>query len=169
MRVSHFTSYLVAMVALLVISGLSVGTVYADIAKGQKNYKQKCATCHSLEKGKTGLGPSLYRVVGRKAGADANFKYSKGIKVAAEKGLVWDREALIAYKKNPRKFLRKFVGSKVSNKMTNKFKKLEFRENVVDYLESLQKKERACRMPTRRLGGSRAHGRLVACRFPTWV
>ena len=111
----------------------------ADIAKGQKNFK-RCKACHSLTEGKNGLGPSLYKVYGRKAGAIAKFKYSKGIKAAAEKGLVWNRENLMGYLYYPKKFLQKYLGLKrVSNKMANRFKKEKFREDVVDYLESLNK------------------------------
>lgn len=126
--------------SVLLISLAGIGTpASADIEKGKKNFK-RCVTCHSLTEGKNGLGPSLHMVYGRKAGGVPGFKYSKGIKAAAEKGLIWNREHLMDYLKNPRKFLRKFTGKKVSNKMTNKFKKEAFRRDLIDYLESLVKK-----------------------------
>ena len=129
---------MLAIVFGLALTGLS-GPASADTAKGQKNFK-RCKACHSLTEGKNGLGPSLHKVYGRKAGAIAKFKYSKGIKAAAEKGLVWNRENLMDYLKHPRKFLQKYLGVKrVSNKMTNKFKKVNFRKDVIDYLESVSK------------------------------
>ncbi len=47
-----------------------------DIALGEKVFK-KCAACHSIVKGgKNNIGPALYNVVGRKAGAVTDYKYS---------------------------------------------------------------------------------------------
>ena len=128
-----------AVAFALALTGQS-GPASADIAKGKKNFK-RCKACHSLKEGKNALGPSLHKVYGRKAGTVAKFKYSKGLKTAAGKGLVWNRENLMGYLKHPRKFLQKYLGVKrVSNKMTNKFKKEKFRKDVIDYLESLNKK-----------------------------
>jgi len=68
------------------------------------------------------------------------FRYSKGLKQAAGKGLVWNRDTLMDYLKHPKKFLQKYLGQKrVSNKMINKYKKEKFRKDVVDYLESVSK------------------------------
>lgn len=131
-----FTSLLTGLVVVF----LTLTPAQADVEKGKKNYK-RCVSCHSLEEGKNGLGPSLYQVLGRKAGSLPKFKYSKGMKAAAEKGLVWNRENLMEYLKHPRNFLKKYLDVKsVSNKMNNKFKKEEFRKNVIDYLESLARK-----------------------------
>ena len=127
-----------AIAVALVFIGLP-GPASADVAKGKKNFK-RCVACHSLEEGKKKTGPSLYRIYGSKAAAGKKFKYSKGLKMAAEKGLVWNRETLMAYLRHPKKFLQKYLGLKrVSNKMTNTFKKKKFREDVIDYLESLSK------------------------------
>jgi len=132
-------SVLTGLVAVLLALAPATAA-HADVEKGKKNYK-RCVSCHSLDDGKNGLGPSLYRVFGRKAGSVPKFKYSKGIKAAAEKGLVWNRENLMGYLKHPRKFLKKYLGAKsVSNKMNNKFKKEKFRKNLIDYLEAEAKK-----------------------------
>lgn len=125
-----------AIAAALALAVLSAPAL-ADAAKGKKNFK-RCKACHSLTEGKNLTGPSLHGIYGRKAGAVAKFRYSKGLKMVAEKGLVWDRENLMAYLKHPKKFLQKYLGRKrVSNKMANKFKKEKFRRDVIDYLESL--------------------------------
>jgi len=119
---------------------LTLTPAQADVDKGKKNYK-RCVSCHSLDKGANGIGPSLHQVFGRKAGSLPKFKYSKGMKAAAKKGLVWNRENLMGYLKHPRKFLKKYLEVKsVSNKMNNRFKKKKFRKNLIDYLESLAKK-----------------------------
>jgi cytochrome c len=51
----------------------------------------QCRTCHMVEPGKNGAGPSLFGVVGAKAGHVAGFPYSPALKGS---GLVWDRETL---------------------------------------------------------------------------
>ena len=49
--------------------------------------------------GKKGIGPSLFGVVGRKAGAVADFHYSEANKAS---GLTWDEATLDRYIANPR-------------------------------------------------------------------
>jgi nitrite reductase (NO-forming) len=70
-----------------------------DAAAGRQVFK-KCQACHSLEPGKTILGPSLAGVVGRKAASDANFSYSPALKQTA---LTWDPATLDAYLMDPQK------------------------------------------------------------------
>ena len=124
--------------ALLATALLAVSPTLADVDKGKKNFK-RCAACHKLEEGKNAVGPSLHGVFGKPAAMAPKFKYSKGMREAAEKGLVWTRENLMEYLKDPRKFLRKFTkNKKAKNKMLQKFKNEKFREDVIDYLESLK-------------------------------
>ena len=126
-------------IAFAFVLTVLAGPAAADAVKGKKNYK-RCKACHSLTEGKKLTGPSLYKIYGRKAATMPKFRYSKGLKQAAEKGLVWNRENLMGYLKHPKKFLQKYLGRKrVSNKMVNKFKKEKFRRDVIDYLESLNK------------------------------
>ncbi len=123
--------------AVAIALGAASAPAAADLARGKKNFK-RCAACHSLVENKNGLGPSLYKIYGRSAGAVPKFKYSRSLKEAAAKGLVWNREALMDYLKHPKKFLQKYLGKKrVSNKMANRFKKEKFRTDVIDYLASL--------------------------------
>lgn len=127
---------LVLLAAFAPILVLGPGFASADVKKGEKNFK-RCMTCHTLDKGKNRIGPSLHNVFGSKAGMAPKYRYSKGMKEAAEKGLVWNRENLMEYLKDPRAFIRKFTGNKrARNKMLQKFKKEDFRKDVIDYLES---------------------------------
>ncbi len=106
-----------------------------DAAKGEKVFK-KCKACHSLKAGKNKVGPSLAGVVGRKAGAAAKYKYSKSMKAAGAKGLVWNDETLDGYLKNPTKFLRSYLDdSKAKSKMALKLKKEDDRENIAAFLQ----------------------------------
>ena len=70
-----------------------------DAAAGRLVFR-KCQACHSMEPGKTLLGPSLAGIVGRKAGADANYNYSPPMKQA---NVVWDAKSLDAYLADPQK------------------------------------------------------------------
>jgi len=70
----------------------------ANLKRGQLFYMQ-CKTCHDLEAGLPHrVGPNLNGVLGRKAGSAAGFKYSD---VLAKSGVVWDRETLDAWIRQP--------------------------------------------------------------------
>src|SRR5665213_4105477 len=71
----------------------------SDAIAGRQVFK-KCQVCHSLEPGKTILGPSLAGIVGRKSGAEAGFSYSPALKQAS---LTWDAATLDAYLTDPQK------------------------------------------------------------------
>jgi cytochrome c len=70
-----------------------------DAAAGKVLFNQKCALCHSIEQGKNKIGPSLYGVVGRKAGSLDSYNYSDAMKNANR---TWDDSTLDAYLTNPR-------------------------------------------------------------------
>ncbi len=82
-----------------------------DPARGKKVFK-KCTACHKLVAGKRAIGPSLYGMFGRTAGTVKKFKYSKDMKAAGDKGLVWDDETFVAFIENPKKFLGSKLGKK---------------------------------------------------------
>jgi cytochrome c len=71
-----------------------------DRARGERVYQQ-CYACHSVQPGEEGLpGPNLAGVVGRAAGR-ADFDYSPALRAAATGGLVWTREALDVFLRDP--------------------------------------------------------------------
>jgi nitrite reductase (NO-forming) len=72
-----------------------------DAVAGRQVFK-KCQACHSLDPGKTVLGPSLAGIVGRKSGAEPNFSYSPALKQAA---LTWDAATLDGYLLDPQKIV----------------------------------------------------------------
>jgi nitrite reductase (NO-forming) len=77
----------------------SAHTGGGDAAAGRQVFR-KCQACHSMEPGKTLVGPSLAGIVGRKAGADSNYNYSPAIK---QSNLTWDTKTLDAYLNDPQK------------------------------------------------------------------
>src|SRR5690242_18031070 len=72
---------------------LSGGLAHAegDAAAGKTVFANHCASCHTIEVGKNGFGPSLAAVFGRKAGTLPGYKYSPAM---ANSGLTWDEKTL---------------------------------------------------------------------------
>ena len=82
-----------------IVAALAPDARAADAARGKQLFEQ-CAACHSLEAGKQGLGPSLAGVVGRKAGALDDFRFSPPMKRSA---VTWTRETMSAFIAEPQK------------------------------------------------------------------
>jgi len=95
---------------------------------GEQMFQRRCGVCHSAKQGEIKTGPSLWGVVGRKAGTDPAFRYSSGLK---ESGLVWDEATLNAYVESPRRLIPKtnmsFMGERNA----------ENRSSIVAYLAGL--------------------------------
>jgi len=75
-----------ALVAFaLVALALSASTGQAaDLAKGQGAFVRQCAICHTVDKGgENRVGPNLFAVVGRRAGAVPDFKYTNAFRNTA--------------------------------------------------------------------------------------
>ena len=72
-----------------------------DAAAGETVFAQ-CRTCHLVEEGKNGVGPSLYGIVGRASGSIEGFKYSDA---NANSGVTWTPEVLYDYLEAPREFM----------------------------------------------------------------
>ncbi|MDE0056651.1 MAG: c-type cytochrome [Defluviicoccus sp.] len=111
-----------------------------DVKKGKKVFA-KCKACHRTVAGKKGVGPNLNGLFGRTAGTLAKFKYSKDMKAAGAKGLVWTEETLFTYLQNPKPFVGSFIGKKkAKTRMVFKgLKKAKDRENLIAYLKEATK------------------------------
>ena len=107
-----------------------------DVKKGKKVFA-KCKACHKTVAGKKGVGPNLNGLFGRTAGTLAKFKYSKDMKAAGAKGLVWNEKTLFTYLKNPKPFVGSFIGKKkAKTRMVFKgLKKEKDRANLIAYLK----------------------------------
>ncbi len=133
------TKYLPALAGLLMAAPAFAA---GDAAVGAKEFN-KCKACHSIvaddgtavvKGGK--VGPNLYGVFGRKAGSYPDFKYSKSMVAAGEKGLVWDEEHFVVYVQGATEFLQDYLGDpKAKGAMTYKLKKNM--EDVAAYLISV--------------------------------
>jgi cytochrome c len=99
-----------------------------DAEAGQKVFKQQCGLCHDVAAGKNRVGPSLFGVVGRKAGTVEGFHYSDGNK---NSGVTWDQATLDKYLADPR-------GTVPGTTMTYAgVKNDQQRKDIIAYLSSL--------------------------------
>lgn len=88
----------------------------------------RCATCHSVEPGRNGIGPSLAGVFGAPAAHEATFAYSQAMR---RSGLTWDAATLDAYLADPRGLV---PGTKMAFAGERSAKE---RAAIVEYLEGL--------------------------------
>ncbi len=123
----------VGVISVLVTTMLAfAGPVLAqdehEAQEGQKIFKRVCFTCHTSEKGKNKVGPSLFGVVGRKSGTAPGFAYSEAMKTA---NVIWNKETIDKYLTDPKTFVPK-------NKMAYAgVKKADERKEIIAYLETL--------------------------------
>lgn len=105
------------LAVLVLLTSTSVSHADGDAAKGEKIYV-KCKTCHDIDKGVNKVGPSLKGLIGRKAAAVPDFKYSEAMIAKGAEGVVWDEATLTVYLPDPKAFVPKtkmvFAGLKKS-------------------------------------------------------
>lgn len=87
-----------------------------------------CKSCHAVEAGKNGVGPTLFGIVGSKAGEVPGFTFSPALKSS---GIVWDREKLDTWLQGPMKMV---PGTRMVIAVPNP----EARKAIIDYLETLK-------------------------------
>jgi cytochrome c len=108
---------------------LEYASFTGDAAAGEKVFAA-CRTCHVFDEGVNRVGPSLYKVVGRKSGSVAGFAYSDANKGS---GITWTPQVLFEYLKDPKAYIpgtkMNFPGVKDDQK----------RANLVAYLEAQSK------------------------------
>lgn len=114
-----------AVLALGVTPALS--QIRGDADAGGDVFDSYCTDCHSVSpKGTNKKGPSLYRVVGRRAGSVSAFAYSAQMRGS---GIIWTPEQLASYLANPKAVvpagIMKFKG----------LSKAQDRANVIAYLQ----------------------------------
>jgi len=102
-----------------------------DPANGEKIFR-RCAVCHTVKPdAPSGVGPTLYGVVGRTTGTVEGFAYSDALVAAGEAGHVWTPEEIALFIENPKQVM---PGTKM---IFAGLKKPEERADVVAYLESV--------------------------------
>ncbi|MFK4871754.1 c-type cytochrome [Novosphingobium sp. ZW T3_23] len=102
-------------------------TEAARLAKAPPGFAT-CRSCHSVEPGKNGIGPSLFGIVGTRAGDVPGFNFSPALKAS---GVTWDRQSLDTWLQGPMKMV---PGTKMVIGVPNP----QRRKDVIDYLETLK-------------------------------
>jgi cytochrome c len=124
MTITDNKQWIIAMGALLV----SAASVAQSVEHGRKVFEE-CIACHALKPTHEDIGPSLFGVVGRKAGGSEGFRYSNAIKRSS---VVWNKEALAKFLVDPQAFLP-------GNRMPYAgLVAAEDRAAVIQYLETLK-------------------------------
>lgn len=88
----------------------------------------QCRSCHAVDPGRHGIGPSLHGIMGAKAGAAPGFAFSKALR---ESGLTWDRATMEQWLVSP---TRMVPGTRMVNRVPDPVR----RKEIIDYLETLQ-------------------------------
>ena len=101
-----------------------------NAAQGEAVAVRQCQICHSFNKGgKMVLGPNLFGIFGKPAGAVEGYKYSTALLAS---GLIWTDANLTEFLADPEQFIKgtkaKFPGVKSSKK----------RADVIAYLRNLK-------------------------------
>ena len=110
-----------------VVEAVDIKTLLAmgDMAHGEKVFK-KCSACHMIAAdGKNKIGPNLWGVIGRTAGAIDNYNYSKAMKAYAKE---WTFEEMNSYLIKPQAYIK---GTKMAFAGLRKEKD---RASVIKYL-----------------------------------
>ncbi|MFN7056780.1 c-type cytochrome [Hyphomonas sp.] len=72
-----------------------------DATRGRRVFAQ-CMTCHAVQEGRNGTGPSLYNIVGRESGTVPGFRYSQA---NLNSDVIWTEENLFDYLENPSRYI----------------------------------------------------------------
>jgi cytochrome c len=93
------------------VASLTCGIAYAALVSalattpgeaanaGPETFNSNCRTCHSTKEGDNRLGPSLNKIIGRKAGTAPDYpNYSQSLKSS---GITWDEATLDKFITNP--------------------------------------------------------------------
>lgn len=91
------------LAGLLAAGGLLLpAAAFAQQADGERLFRQRCGTCHSLEPGQNRVGPHLSGVIGRMAGSVEGVRYSAALR---ESGIVWEGGTLDTFLSAPRQMV----------------------------------------------------------------
>lgn len=113
------------MIAVAMLVAAPTFAYAGDVDKGEKVFK-KCRACHAVGEGaKNKVGPELNGIIGRKAGGEAEYKYSAAM---TESGITWDEANLDKYLENPKDLVPK------TKMIFGGIKKEEDRKDLIAYL-----------------------------------
>jgi cytochrome c len=123
---------LLAAFAAVAVFPLPLGAS-ADDGDLEISFNDHCRECHSFLKADNRLGPTLYGVVGRKAGTEPGYAYTQSLK---DSGVTWDAATLDKWIADPGAVIP-------GNGMSPPYSGLDdpaIRQRIVTYLEAISPK-----------------------------
>ena len=75
----------IAWIPAMLVGAVGVAHAGGDPARGEKLYED-CVACHPIERSVHGIGPTLYGILGRKAGEMADYRYSRALRGSGIRG-----------------------------------------------------------------------------------
>ncbi|NID05171.1 c-type cytochrome [Luteibacter jiangsuensis] len=128
-RVSLSNRCFLALFALVAGALAPPAARAGDASAGKDVFKTECAECHAVAEGRNKKGPSLFGIVGRKAGSVSDYDYSDALKHSP---WTWTTEQLHTYLSQPAK--KANPGTKMKYDGLDDAKDLD---NLISYLETL--------------------------------
>ena len=117
-----------AIVWLMVMASAAVANP-VDLAAAESQFRKSCGTCHvAVADAEPRQGPTLFGVIGRKAGSVPGFKYSPAF-AAGGGDIVWDEGTLDRWLADPQSVI---PGASMLYKQADPDK----RRLVIDYLKT---------------------------------
>jgi len=130
----------------------------ADVARGERTFKGKCTTCHTIEQGgSNGTGPNLYNTVGAEKAHHDGFAYSASLSGMEGE---WTYEALNEWLYNPAGYARGTTMSFAG------LRRDDDRINVIAYLASYTDNAPAFPDPLPAAGEEGEEGEAVDTELP---
>ena len=135
---------LVALAAAVALPVMSVDAVAMDdtkmnkkmVKRGKKAAIKQCFACHDITENKQNkVGPPLWGVYGRAAGAVEGYEYSEA-HLSKKDSIIWDEKTLDAYIIDPKALIpgNKMVYPVPGLKVMSDKK----RKNVIEFLKTLK-------------------------------
>lgn len=113
-------------------SGPSTAGNEQRVSKGKQMFEQTCAACHSTVANMNGIGPSLFGVIGRKAGSAPGYEYSAAMPAS---GIVWSPESVGKFLSGPGAFI---PGNRMARLFPSGVADAGDREAVASYLATVK-------------------------------
>ena len=113
----------------LIISFFIGSIAMASVDEGKKIFT-RCQACHSVADGQMKIGPTMFNIVGRKAGTLVGYeKFSDGMK---KSGIIWTEAKLSEFLINPKSVIpdtkMTFLGIKNPDEV----------KSLIEYLKTLK-------------------------------
>lgn len=119
----------VALLALAAAAWAPPPARAGDAGAGKDVFKSECAECHAVKEGRNKKGPSLFGIVGRKAGTLPDYDYSDALKHST---WTWTAGQLHTYLSQPAK--KANPGTKMKYDGLDNAKDLD---DLISYLDTL--------------------------------